>query len=96
VQAWATWTSEAATSHRQGGLDAALPSCRSERRRPRSFIVEISLEGVAYEDRSIAPLYERVPPKLYGGTERVVSYLSGRSAGNGRSFAPLTHSCTTA
>lgn len=23
----------------------------------------------------IAPLYESVPPKLYGGTERVVSYL---------------------
>jgi glycosyltransferase involved in cell wall biosynthesis len=24
----------------------------------------------------IAPLYENVPPKLYGGTERIVSYLS--------------------
>jgi glycosyltransferase involved in cell wall biosynthesis len=24
----------------------------------------------------VAPLYERVPPRLYGGTERVVSYLS--------------------
>ena len=24
----------------------------------------------------IAPLYESVPPKLYGGTERVVSYLT--------------------
>jgi glycosyltransferase involved in cell wall biosynthesis len=24
----------------------------------------------------VAPLYERVPPKYYGGTERVVSYLS--------------------
>lgn len=24
----------------------------------------------------VAPLYERVPPKLYGGTERIVSYLS--------------------
>jgi len=24
----------------------------------------------------IAPLYERVPPKLYGGTERVVAYLA--------------------
>ena len=24
----------------------------------------------------IAPLYERVPPKLYGGTERIVSYLT--------------------
>ncbi|HEU6441115.1 MAG TPA: glycosyltransferase family 4 protein [Microvirga sp.] len=24
----------------------------------------------------VAPLYERVPPKLYGGTERIVSYLT--------------------
>ena len=24
----------------------------------------------------IAPLHEAVPPKLYGGTERVVSFLS--------------------
>jgi Glycosyltransferase Family 4 len=24
----------------------------------------------------IAPLYERVPPTLYGGTERIVSYLT--------------------
>jgi len=24
----------------------------------------------------IAPLYESVPPKLYGGTERIVSYLT--------------------
>ncbi|HJR04423.1 MAG TPA: glycosyltransferase, partial [Methylomirabilota bacterium] len=23
----------------------------------------------------VAPLYERVPPMLYGGTERIVSYL---------------------
>jgi hypothetical protein len=26
----------------------------------------------------IAPLYESVPPKLYGGTERVVSYLTDK------------------
>jgi hypothetical protein len=24
----------------------------------------------------IAPLYERVPPQFYGGTERIVSYLT--------------------
>lgn len=24
----------------------------------------------------IAPLYESVPPKFYGGTERIVSYLT--------------------
>ena len=24
----------------------------------------------------IAPLYESVPPRLYGGTERIVAYLT--------------------
>ena len=24
----------------------------------------------------IAPLYERIPPKLYGGTERIVSHIT--------------------
>ena len=24
----------------------------------------------------VAPLFESVPPKMYGGTERVVSYLT--------------------
>lgn len=24
----------------------------------------------------VAPLYEAVPPKLYGGTERVISFLT--------------------
>ncbi len=24
----------------------------------------------------VAPLYESVPPKLYGGTERIVAYLA--------------------
>ncbi|HLY11957.1 MAG TPA: glycosyltransferase, partial [Planctomycetota bacterium] len=24
----------------------------------------------------VAPLYESVPPRLYGGTERIVSYLT--------------------
>jgi glycosyltransferase involved in cell wall biosynthesis len=31
----------------------------------------------------IAPLYESVPPKLYGGTERVVSYLTDELVGLG-------------
>ncbi len=32
--------------------------------------------GVAVRIAQIAPLYESVPPKLYGGTERVVSHLT--------------------
>jgi glycosyltransferase involved in cell wall biosynthesis len=31
----------------------------------------------------IAPLYERIPPKLYGGTERVVSYVTEELARRG-------------
>jgi hypothetical protein len=31
----------------------------------------------------IAPLTESVPPRLYGGTERVVSYLSEELVGMG-------------
>jgi glycosyltransferase involved in cell wall biosynthesis len=32
--------------------------------------------GISVKIAQIAPLYERVPPKLYGGTERIVSYLT--------------------
>jgi hypothetical protein len=31
----------------------------------------------------VAPLFERLPPQLYGGTERVVSYLTEDLAGQG-------------
>jgi glycosyltransferase involved in cell wall biosynthesis len=31
----------------------------------------------------LAPLYERIPPKLYGGTERVVSYVTEELANRG-------------
>ena len=33
----------------------------------------------------VAPLYESCPPKLYGGTERVVSYLTEELARAGHS-----------
>jgi hypothetical protein len=36
----------------------------------------------------IAPLYEAVPPKLYGGTERIVAHLTKRDAGYSRAKAP--------
>ncbi len=32
--------------------------------------------GARLRIAQVAPLYERVPPKLYGGTERVVSYVT--------------------
>src|SRR5437762_900005 len=55
----------------------------------------------------VAPLFERVPPKAYGGTERVVSYLTeelvrqghevtlfatGDSITAARLLSPISHS----
>jgi glycosyltransferase involved in cell wall biosynthesis len=42
------------------------------------LIVDSSLieEVLPMKIAQVAPLYERVPPKLYGGTERIVSYLT--------------------
>jgi len=34
----------------------------------------------------VAPLYESVPPKRYGGTERVVSYLTEELVKQGQRF----------
>jgi glycosyltransferase involved in cell wall biosynthesis len=55
----------------------------------------------------IAPLYESVPPKLYGGTERIVSYLTEElvrqghevtlfASGDSRTAAKLVGCCETA
>ena len=55
----------------------------------------------------IAPLYERVPPKLYGGTERIVSYLTEElvrqghevslfASGDSKTSAKLVSCCATA
>ena len=55
----------------------------------------------------IAPLHERVPPRLYGGTERVVSFLTEElvrqghdvtlfASGNSKTSANLVHCCDMA
>ena len=46
----------------------------------------------------VAPLYESVPPKLYGGTERVVSYLTEElvKMGHDVTLYASGDSCTTA
>jgi hypothetical protein len=55
----------------------------------------------------IAPLYECVPPKLYGGTERIVSYLTEElvrqghqvslfASGDSKTSAKLVPCCDTA
>src|SRR5712691_10416182 len=38
--------------------------------------IATSSRGSTMRIAQVAPLYESVPPKLYGGTERVVSYLT--------------------
>src|SRR3954466_979382 len=37
----------------------------------------------------VAPLYESVPPKLYGGTERIVSYLTEELVRQGHEVTPF-------
>src|ERR1700730_11990580 len=55
----------------------------------------------------VAPLYERIPPKLYGGTERVVSYITEElvrrghqvtlfASGDSQTGAELIAPCTRA
>ena len=55
----------------------------------------------------VAPLYESVPPRLYGGTERVVSYLTDElvrlghhvtlfASGDSRTSATLVPACREA
>src|SRR5579884_4011429 len=46
----------------------------ADRHAPRAFAR--SRRGCTMKIAQIAPLAESVPPKLYGGTERVVSYLT--------------------
>src|SRR5690606_161010 len=41
-----------------------------------SRLVHPSLQESPMKIAQIAPLYEAVPPRLYGGTERVVAHLS--------------------
>ena len=51
---------------------------------PRSFEgAYLSRSSAAWKEQEVrmkiaqvAPLFESVPPRLYGGTERVVSYLT--------------------
>src|SRR5215470_18240920 len=40
------------------------------------MVAQYSRNGTPLRIAQIAPLYESVPPRNYGGTERVVSYLT--------------------
>ena len=44
----------------------------------------------------IAPLYESVPPKLYGGTERVIAWLSEALAKRGHDVTLFASGASTA
>src|SRR6185312_974546 len=41
---------------------------------PAGYALTHSPPGPAMKIAQISPLYESVPPKLYGGTERIVAY----------------------
>src|SRR5690606_13401151 len=59
-------------TRRPGGASAVVrPAARRLRERRT-----ISIERKAMRIAQIAPLTEPCPPRLYGGTERIVSYLT--------------------
>jgi hypothetical protein len=55
--------------------------------RPESPQRSIGREHIIMKIAQVAPLYESVPPKFYGGTERVVSYIT-------EEFVKLGHEIT--
>jgi glycosyltransferase involved in cell wall biosynthesis len=63
-------------------MSYALPGSRTARFRDLNpacvlpFNVDFRWQLLAMRIAEVAPLYESVPPRLYGGTERVVSYLT--------------------
>jgi glycosyltransferase involved in cell wall biosynthesis len=76
---------------------------------PHIVVVDTSSIGGTLLMRiaQIAPLFERVPPKFYGGTERIVSYLTEElvrrghevtlfASGDSRTSAKLVGCCETA
>jgi glycosyltransferase involved in cell wall biosynthesis len=73
------------------------------------FAVDAAMSGseTALRIAQVAPLYESVPPRLYGGTERVVSYLTEElvrqghrvtlfASGDSRTSAELVAACDRA
>ena len=66
----------AAELHTQGSPELPLPynNCASERR-AQPFLA-LFMQAGKMRIAQIAPLAESVPPKLYGGTERVVAWLT--------------------
>jgi glycosyltransferase involved in cell wall biosynthesis len=58
--------------HLQPGGIRSLALDQKDEGNDRNSHFEVPLLRIA----QIAPLYERIPPKLYGGTERVVSYIT--------------------
>ena len=47
------------------------------------FMIQSLMRRMRLRIAQVAPLYESVPPKLYGGTERVVSWLTEELVGLG-------------
>src|SRR5947209_12933859 len=83
---------------------------RAGARRLRTAAVPVHLvtgDGTVMKIAQIAPLYESCPPRLYGGTERVVFYLTEElvrlghevtlfASGDSQSSAKLVPGCEAA
>src|SRR5439155_10335744 len=61
---------------RSGAEPTAGSSADWANRGARPAVYEARREEKTMRIAQVAPLYESVPPKGYGGTERVVSYLT--------------------
>src|ERR1700730_4573817 len=83
-----------------------IPTCSPPGETPRDIVLEIE-EIAPMKIAQVAPLFESVPPRLYGGTERVVSYLTEElvrqahevtlfASGDSRSAAKLVRCCDVA
>src|SRR4030095_6062669 len=55
-----------------GSRRARLPACRPQ----MGVALALLRQGYRMRIAQVSPLYERAPPRAYGGTERVVSFLT--------------------
>ena len=55
---------------------ASAPPVRARGGGPGFSVIKLTAGGTGMRIAQVSPLFESVPPKLYGGTERVVSFLT--------------------
>jgi glycosyltransferase involved in cell wall biosynthesis len=91
---------------RQAARDVSVPQ-ESHNQERQQISTEPGEPGATMKIAQVAPLFESVPPKLYGGTERVVSWLTEElvrmghdvtlfASGDSMTRAKLVPACTEA